>query len=346
MDVLPYSQGPVGSYASRIGINRNTWRAGQTIGRAVKKWWQGRRAPPSAPRPAQKRSRTGEFKNKKSKSPIQQGKVHNEGIGGQYSMFNGPKGKSYLPKHVEDALPPQVLQSNNTSQLLSPIGKQATLVVLNLFTPSPALTFTGDKITSVIYDKATGDVTMNNIYLSNCYLIIYDVMCRKDVSNSSIGDPGSAWSQGATDTTGSSNSPTYLGSTPWQTEVFNQYYKVCQVTNVVLAAGGTHVHKIRLNPKKIISSSYAQYTQYGFKDLSYYCMVEIHGSPANDITTQTQVSIGKGGINIVQDKEETLKQLQNAKPTITTSNNLLTTFTVGEQVVNIGGSTIVPQAEG
>lgn len=277
---------------------------------------------------------------------IRQGTVYNEGIGGQYSMFTGPKGESYLPKHVEDALPPQVLQGNNSTQLLSGIGKQATIVALNLLTPTPALTFTGDKITSVIYEKATGDVTLNNIFLSNCYLIIYDIMCRKDVSNSTIGDPGSAWSQGATDTTGSSNSPTYLGSTPWQVEVFNQYYKVCQVTNVVLAAGGTHVHKVRLNPKKIISSAYAQYTQYGFKDVSYYCMIEIHGSPANDVTTQTQVSIGKAGLNIIQDKEETLKQLQNAKPTITTSNNLITSFTVGEQVVNIGGSTIVPQAEG
>jgi hypothetical protein len=75
-------------------------------------------------------------------------------------------------------------------------------------------------------------------------------------------------------------------------------------------------------------------------------MIEFHGSPANDTGIQTQVSVGAAGLNIVLDIEHHLKQLQKATPTITTSNNLLGGFTNGEQVVNLGGSTIVAQAEG
>lgn len=289
--------------------------------------------------------RDGSKTGVKTTSGIRTGEVMNEGTGGQCSYFNGKSGKSYLPPHVENALPPQSLQSNGAVQLKSTVGKQAVAAVLTLNSPSLATSYTGDKITRVLYEKASGDITLNNIYLSNCYVIIYDIMARKDVSVSAIAGPDSAWTQGSTDE-GLSTYPTLLGATPWGTELFNQFYEVKQVTNVVLGAGATHVHKVRLHPNRIISAAYSQYTQFGIKDLTYWCMVEFHGSPANDTTTQTQVGIGVGGLNIVSDAEVTLKQLQNAKPTISINNTLITAFTVAEQVVNLGGSTIVPQAEG
>lgn len=323
-----------------MGINRNTWRAGQVVGRAIKKWWNRKRPAPSRAPPA-KRPKVAQ----RTESRIRQGKVYNEGTGGQYSYFNGPTHKSYLPKHVEDALPPLVLQNNNTAQLKSAVGKQAVITVLNLFSPGPATTYTGDKITRVLYDSARGDITMNNIYLSNCYLIIYDIIARKDIGNVLVDDPATCWTQGATDES-AATAATIIGSTHFSIEAFNQFYKVAQVTNVVLGAGATHVHKVRLRPRKVVSSAFAQYTPYGIKDLTYWCMVEIHGSPANDITTQTAVSVGVGGLNIIQDREEVLKQLQKATPSYLITNNLPTSFAVGEQVVNLGGSTIVTQAEG
>lgn len=276
---------------------------------------------------------------------IRQGKIFNEGTAGQYSMYKSVRGKSYLPKHVEDALAPQSVQNNGAAQLKSPVGKQAVATAFNLWTPPLATNFTGDKITRVLYDTARGDVTINNIYLSNCYMIIYDVIARKDAGQSTIGDPATCWTQGATDES-NATAPTIIGSTPWASELFNQFYKVVQVTNVLLSAGGTHVHKVKITPKKVVSAAYAQYSTYGFQDITYWCMIEIHGAPANDVTTQTQVGVGAGGINYILDTEQVIKQLQTAKPTITLGNTLISAFTVGEQVVNLGGSTIVPQAEG
>lgn len=282
----------------------------------------------------------------KQKRTIQIGKVINEGTGGQYSYFNGKPGKCYIPPHVEHALAPQVIQSASATQLKSAVGKQAVLTVLQLCQPSLATSFTGDKISRVLYESSRGDVTINNIFLSNCYLIIYDVMARRDLATSSnIYVPTSAWAQGGVDET-ATNSYTLLGSTPWQAECFNQFYKVCQVTNVVLAAGATHVHKVRLTPRREISASYAQYSNGTIADLCYFTVIEIHGSPANDTTTQTAVSVGVSGVNVVVDQEETLKLLQKQTPTITTNNSLATSFAVGEQVINMGGSIITTNAEG
>lgn len=288
-------------------------------------------------------SRTSTIRSESS--GIRTGKVMNEGTGGQYSSFNGKTGKSYLPSHVENALAPKVTVGAFASQIKSSVGTQQVAVPLTLFYPNIAQNFVADKISRVIYEKATGDITLNNIFLSNAYVIIYDCYARKDLSLTTISTPLNGWAQGDTDQSASVNYAS-LGATPFQSELFNQYFKVAQVTNVVLCAGGTHVHKVRLNPKKIVSNSYATYTPYGFKDLTYFCMVEVHGSPANDTTTQTQVSVGIGGLNVIADYEQTYKLLEAKKPEIIQGPQLLTAFTVGEQVLNLGGSTIVPQAEG
>lgn len=281
-----------------------------------------------------------------SKGGIRQGRVINEGTGGQYSMYNGPKGKSYLPSHIENALAPQVIQSNAASQLLATIGTQNTTTVLQLNTPSISPFLTGDKMSNTMYVRAFGDVTMNNIYLSNCYIIIYDIMARKDISSSSLSSPDLAWTQGVVDEGRSSSVVDYLGSTPWQSELFNQYYEVKQVTNVVLCAGGTHVHKVRLRPNRVVNAAYGQYTTYGLRGLTYFTMIEIHGSPANSITTQTTVSVGVAGLNIIADQEHMLKQIAKQTPSVQVNNTLVTSLAGGEQVVNLGGSTIVTQAEG
>jgi len=292
-----------------------------------------------------KRLRGGSTTVTTEKKSIHTGRVINEGTGGQCSYFTGPKRKSYLPAHVENALPPQVIQVAAATQKKSGVGAQQVWTALELCNPNQVTGLTGDKISNVLMHKATGDVTLNNIYLSNCYVIIYDIMARKDVSASSLSLPDQAWSQGNTDESAGS-AYTYLGSTPWQSEVFNQYYEVKQVTNVVLGAGQTHVHKVRLQPNRLINSSYAQYTPYGFRGTTYFCMVEFHGSPANDVTTQTQVSVGVGGLNVIVDQEHTFKIIQKQTPTISASQGLVTSFTNGEQVVNTGGTTIVAQAEG
>jgi hypothetical protein len=283
--------------------------------------------------------------NLRGREPIRQGSVHNEGTGGQYSEFVLSLGKSSLPKHIEDVLPPQCVVANAASQGRSTVGKQSVVAPMQLFGPALCTTYTGDKISRVLYQKASGDVTLNNIYLSNCYVIIYDIIARRDSSSNAISTPLASWVQGDVDES-VTGYELFLGSTPWQSEAFNQFWQVKQVTNVVLGAGATHVHKVRLTENKIISAARAQYNNGMLEGCTYWTMVEFHGSPANDVTTQTQVSVGVGGLNIIVDQEQHLKQLSKNTPTVSASNTLLTSFTVGEQVVNLGGSTIQANALG
>lgn len=279
------------------------------------------------------------------RNPIQNGRVMNEGTGGQYSYFNGKKGVSFLNPSVLSEIAPQVYTNVQASQLKSAVSLQAVSVPLTLFSPTLATAVLSDNISRLLYDHATGDVTVNNIYLSNLYMIIYDCVARRDSGSAYTADPLSSWSQGDTDT-GVSTSYTKLGSTPWQTELFNQFWEVKQVTNIVLGSGATHVHKVRLRPHASISGARAKYNASQLSGLTYCCMVEIHGSPANDTTTQTQVSVGVAGLNIISDKEEYLKLLKNNTPVIANSGSIPASFTVAEQVVNLGGSLIQPNAEG
>lgn len=280
-----------------------------------------------------------------AKKSIRTGLVMNEGTGGQYSMFSHGSGKGYLPTSVESTLPPQAIQANLAMQLKSPIGEQNIVDAMQIFGPSLATVYTGDKISRVIYQKASGDLTLNNIYLSNAYVIIYDIFARRDSASGSISTPSLSWSQGDVDES-ATGAYKKLGSTPWQSECFNQFWEVKQVTNVVLAAGATHVHKVRLNLNKVVSAARAQYNNGMLGGITYWCLIEVHGSPANDTVTQTQVTVGAGGLNIIADQEQVLRQLNKSTPTITTTNTLLTAFSNAEQVVNLGGSTIQTNAEG
>lgn len=291
------------------------------------------------------KSRPRKSKSKSSSGKIATGVVMNEGTGGQYSSYSGRPGKGFLPKYIEDKYAPQVVQTNLAGQLKSVIGLQTTASLLEFFSPTNIDNFTGDKVSNVLCYKATGTITLNNIYLSNVYITLYDIVARKDCNASANSTPYLAWAQAAADESAAA-AYTFVGSTPWQSECFNQFYKVNQVTNVVLGAGATHVHKVVIRPQRVINSAYSFYTTYCLKDLSQYVMITIHGSPANDTTTQTQVTIGAGGVNYVVDKEETYKVIQKQTPTISTNNTLLSAFGVAEQVVNLGGSTVTTNIEG
>jgi len=51
-------------------------------------------------------------------------------------------------------------------------------------------------------------------------------------------------------------------------------------------------------------------------------------------------------VNVVWQTDHKWKQLSDATEGHAKTNNLITAFTTAEQVVNIGGTTITPNAEG
>lgn len=279
-------------------------------------------------------------------SRIKHGRIFNEGQGGQYSEYIGPKGKNFCNKAIYDNAARQIHTGNGVVRLASTIGIQKSNSGLNLVTPSDVTTYTGDKFTRCFIDRSFGRYTMQNVMLSNCTVTIYDIMCRKDLPVSAVSNPVSAWAQGNIDE-GVSGNENVIGATPWSCELFNEYYKVVQKTEVTLGAGQIHSHFIKMYPRKMFSSAYAQYTSAGgFKDQTYFCMITVRGQPANDVTTHNSVSIGQAALNVVLEFEVEVRQLQKSTPTIVTSNGLATTLAGGEETVNVGGTTIVTDTLG
>jgi len=280
---------------------------------------------------------------------IRRGRIVAEGTGGQYSSFSHTK-PNYLEKSVDKTIAPTKTTFNNAGQILSGIGKQNIQVVTSAFTQSDCATLYADifgatKMDRYLLKKCQMKTVFSNIFLSNVTVDIYDIICRKDVSSASIADPVTAWAQGDIDS-GVASAYTSVGATPYQTEAFNQYFKVAQTTRVVLGAGQQHAHHVNLEPHKLMTWPFWNYTGQAFFDLTYFCVVVLHGSPANDTMTQTQVTVGQGGLNYIFEKEYTTSVVYYPTAQVKVHNSLLTAFTNAEQTVNVGGSTIVTDAEG
>lgn len=288
----------------------------------------------------------GTLKSKKDTSTedkFREGKIFNEGRGGQYTECVIKPKKGILGYKKEMALAPLSQIVNNAYQVKSLVGKQTAQTILTLgdINAYQEVASAGPKANRFILSKAIGEVTLSNIYLSNCVVTIYDCISRRD-GISTFSTPSAAWGQGYTDI-GAGNI-TNVGAVPWDTDQFNDYWKVVQRTEVTLGSGVMHRHRVNMSPHFLLKGAVADYYPV-FRDITYCCMIVVRGAPANDTMTQSQVSIGVGGVNIVSAFEHIWRQMSNSLEGIVVTNNLLTAFTNAEQVVNEGTS-VEGQAEG
>lgn len=282
------------------------------------------------------------------KTTIRRGIVLNEGNGGQCSYFNyGSRSKAPMNKILKQSLPLQIIQANVAYQYKSGGGVQS--VASDLYLVAPAITFalTADDTSCSYIESARGKYTIENVMVCNCSITIYDCVARKDVALAAISTPAAAWNQGDVDTTGHGShvDQNRIGSTPFQSEAFNQYWKVLQTTDVVLGPGAQHQHIASSRPEKVFSGAYSTYTPYGFKDETVFTMIVLRGSPSNDSVTQTQVTLGAATINVIVEYEHRLRQMMKQTPTITCSNTLITAFSVSEQAYNQGSGATTTNTE-
>lgn len=102
-------------------------------------------------------------------------------------------------------------------------------------------------------------------------------------------DPGTAWSLGmkneAAQATGFSDKGVVtvadfndLGSTPYQSKLFKDYFKVVRKTNVSLPIGGQHKHFVDLKPNFVVDNDLLQQNN-AFKGVSFFTIVVISGVP-------------------------------------------------------------------
>lgn len=194
----------------------------------------------------------------------------------------------------------------------------------------------------VLLEYIEGEILFANAAVFTTSCTIYDVIARRDLPNGNCGDPSTAWSTGIFDESAGALNFATVGAEPFQSELFNQYFKVVGKTKVDLPSGGTHRHVIAWRPNKILHNEVFANSVYagggantgGVMDITVFTMVVYHGQPAHDSTTITSVTISPASLDVCHKTSMRYRYLQEDAADWTRSNNLATSFAVGAQVVN------------
>lgn len=121
-------------------------------------------------------------------------------------------------------------------------------------------------------------------------VILYDIMPRRDTYQTIGGQallPDIAWSEGMVQQQSNSTTSlhTDMGCRPWDSQLFNDYFKVKCTTYIDLAPGQCHWHRVNFKPHKfldrdIIDANSSSST--AFKGLTLYCLAVTQGQPIHD----------------------------------------------------------------
>jgi len=273
--------------------------------------------------------------------PAREGRIENMGEPGQYSEYVGKYHKPYVNKSVLSTLAPQSYVTSSASQLLSAVGKQnfSTPLVMGGTTDYQNILGSASKIARIILTDAIGELYFANAELGNCRVTIYDCIARRDLpSAATFIAPAATWTQGSTDA--GSIDTTIIGSTPWDNDLFNMAWKVVQRTEILLAGGTCHRHRVVIRPNKVVNGPAGFYFD-GYKGVTYGCIVVLSGQPSHDSVTKVGTTIGTGGLDITAAWETKWKFLQTTGEAVTANVGLPATFANAERIVEEGGPTNV-----
>lgn len=268
------------------------------------------------------------------------------GPGGSYSKFF--YGKRMLPKGYRAsyrAMAKNYQQICNSARVTGNVGVQTSAVLLTMFSQSDLNTINGhlnagNKTNRILYDSCSANVHFTNQDQGNVIFEIYDVIARRDLSSANVADPVTAWGNSYADEGGSNTDKNLVGTTPFSSDLFTQYFRVKKITHVILSQGQSHQHHVHYYPRRLIDAEYTQYMQNGAKGLTCFTIIVARGAPYNDTTTKTQVSTGQVALDVVITKQYKYSFISDTTTTWFTSNSLPASFTVSESVMNEGSGAV------
>lgn len=347
MDVLtrqstnPYTSMYGGRYG--VGINRRTWRAGQTVGRVLKRWWRGandQRPRQQAARTAQKASyRKGSARGTIGKldSGVTAFGISGPGSQSKYAWPAQPKVMALekMPRNI-------YVQPFIGTSVTSAIGQQVYTQAASMFTPTDLTAMFNlvhaSVLTRLYFESAYQEVMIANPLNTSLRIKIYDVECKRDIGavaggGGNMGTPLLTLLNTLGDLSGGAAADfKVIGTTPFDNPVFMEYYKIAKVTNLLLGGGQEHVHVVTAHPNKVLDSTIPEYSPYGIQGLTKYVMLQIFGMPANDSTTKTQVSTTATRTSYISNTTYRYAQPEETALTWNAGTQLPTSFTVGANV--------------
>lgn len=271
--------------------------------------------------------------------------IPGHGAGGTFSAYNMRRRMSSWNKQLKKNLASNFTYANSSQRITSGIGSQNYYVVATTYSATDIATqFTSNnKTCKTILESCTENTIYRNQQKNDCYMTIYDIVARRDVSPSNDYLPNNAWYAGLPDTGAATAMALAPGATPFQCPRFTQLFKIVKATHVILPAGGTHEHRVHYEPNRLINQEVIQESQ-NIRNLTHYTMVVIYGSPENDAITQTQVSIGPTAIDVVQTKQYKWTYVADVITNNAYTNSLPVAFTNFGEILQDESGTIVGDA--
>lgn len=247
-------------------------------------------------------------------------KVRPVGTGSSLSYFKSGRKAKLAGKVLKTMQPLRVMNQATSNRNEGAIGFQAVTSerfltvgqIQELFTQ---LTAGGSNTQRLYVRQVTSDFLITNATSSNTFIRLYELVARRDfmttttssgaLSSAAIWTPEGAFDQGMFDVSAStSNCATAIGSTPFQSKLFSDLWKVKRVFNIELGSGRSHKHSTTYNINRFIDESIlgttASRRNQILGGITRAIMIVSYGAPINSDATDTNVSTAKTALNIVR----------------------------------------------
>lgn len=157
------------------------------------------------------------------------------------------------------------LQGVNEEYTLFDAFDAATLMTQTITQQYGGATPTGFKTEKIWLHKVKAEYAYNNNTNDQVRITLYNYVPKKDIygtNASGVVDASSgsnAWFLGLQHQGISGSSVNQVvGQTPFGSEMFCHFFTITKVTNIVLAPGQTHYHRVNFSPNKVISNELLQ----------------------------------------------------------------------------------------
>lgn len=310
--------------------------AGRYVGRKVRNYVAKKRSFTSS-RKSVKRRRVGA---RKSRSML----AVYDGSGGSHSFCrHNIKGRKGPLRGLAKQTNKNVYAYTTTQRMTSAVGAQG-IYIPNLIFTGPILTTVlellassvgaGYKSSKCLIHSGYTESKFTNQEKGNVELVLYDIIPKRDISNAALAgnyDVLSSWNVGLNDVTyannaGSASTPgkSNLGSTPFDSVLFCQYYTVIKKTKVMMSQGSSHIHRVRTVWNGMLDHSFSEAYTY-LRGKTIITLAVINGMPLNDQTTKTNIAVGVATVDVVTNSRIVYQGYLN--------NNFTYDFSDGQQSV-------------
>lgn len=175
---------------------------------------------------------------------------------------------------------------------------------------------------------------------SNQIFWLYDIVPRFsiDSTDTSIQDPITAWTQGYLVEDNNGGSAGTLFSTPFDSKLFCENFKVIRVHKVIQAPGDLHRHIVHTRQHKWLSDNVfynvgqpptlAGSTRVAIGHRTIYTMLVLMGQPAHTTDATPVVTTASSGVDIICHTHYTYKWAQDVQRSMKQFSNVSTSSTV------------------